>query len=285
MKETNILFIGDIFGKAGKNAIHGGLPFLRDKYKPDIVIANGENIAGGFGITENLVKKLFRYGIDIITLGNHTWNKRDDLGDSLDTYENLLRPANYPPGNSGHGSTVFTTDNGIKVGVLNLMGRVYMPTTDCPFRIGRDQIDRLREQTQIIIVDFHAEATSEKAAMGVFLDGLVSAVIGTHTHVQTSDNRILCDGTAFITDCGMTGPHDSIIGVKTHMALEHLLKSVQVRFEPATEGIRIQGVFITIDIANGKASHIERIDIPFDEISLDMSQGKISSEFNMQSPG
>jgi len=262
VNRVNILFIGDIFAKPGKAAVHQMLPYLREQYKPDIIIANAENVAGGFGITENLVEKLFRYGIHVITLGNHTWNKRDELGSALDTFEGLVRPANYPPGNSGHGSAIISTENGAKVAVINLMGRVYLPATDCPFRVAKELVARIKSETQIIIVDFHAEATSEKVAMGCFLDGSVSAIIGTHTHVQTADERILPGGTAYITDCGMTGPHDSVIGIKKNLALEHLLKAVQVRFEPASEGVRIQGIALEIDAATGRATNIQRIDMP-----------------------
>ncbi len=260
------MFLGDVFARAGRDAVRVMIPILRQRFQPDIFIVNGENIAGGFGITENLAQKLFRYGVDVITLGNHTWNKRDELGNALDAYENLLRPANYPPGNPGHGWTVFTTETGIKIGVVNLMGRVYLPPTDCPFRIGRDIVEQLRQQTRIIIVDFHAEATSEKVAMGHYLDGLVSAVIGTHTHIQTADEKILPGGTAYITDCGMTGPHDSVIGVKKNIVIEHFLRAVKMRFEPANGGVRVQGVFITIDPSTGFAKHIERIDTPVDII-------------------
>ena len=239
MTEIKVLFLGDVYARAGKDAVRIMMPALREKYKPDVVIANAENIAGGFGITENLAQKLFRYGVDVITLGNHTWNKRDELGNALDVYENLLRPANYPPGNPGHGWTIFSTEDSVKVGVINLMGRVYMPIIDCPFRIGK-----------------------EKVAMGYFLDGLVSAVVGTHTHIQTADEKILPGGTAYITDCGMTGPHDSVIGVKKNIVIDHFLRSVQMRFEPASGGVRVQGVFIKIDAATGFAKHIERVDIP-----------------------
>jgi len=258
---VNILFFGDVYARAGRNAIHQMMPLLRERYQPDVIIANGENIAGGFGITENLAQKLHRYGVDVITLGNHTWNKRDDLGNALDKFEYLVRPANYPPGNQGHGSTIFTTEDGVKIGILNLMGRVYLPMTDCPFRVGEEHVMRLRRETPIIVVDFHGEATSEKVAMGYFLDGKVSAVIGTHTHIQTADEKILPGGTAYITDCGMTGPHDSVIGVKKELALEHLIKSIQVRFEPAEKGVRIQGVFIKVHTDTGKAISIERVDI------------------------
>ena len=264
MDKLTVLYIGDIFGKAGKTAVQQMIPYLREQYKPHIVIANAENIAGGFGITQNLAQKVFRYGVDVITLGNHTWNKRDELFDILDSHEHIVRPINYPPGNQGHGYTVFTTEFGTKVAVMNLMGRVYMPTIDCPFRVGKDFAERLRMETPIIIVDFHAEATSEKVAMGYHLDGFVSAVIGTHTHILTADEKILPGGTAYITDCGMTGPHDSVIGVKKELALEHFLKAVQVRFEPANEGIRLQGVAFDIDVHTGKALSIQRVDIPLE---------------------
>ena len=266
MTEIKVLFLGDVYARAGKDAVRIMMPALREKYKPDLVIANGENIAGGFGITENLAQKLFRYGVDVITLGNHTWNKRDELGNALDVYENLLRPANYPPGNPGHGWTIFSTEDSVKVGVINLMGRVYMPIIDCPFRIGKEIVAKIRRETKIIIVDFHAEATSEKVAMGHYLDGLVSAVVGTHTHIQTADEKILPGGTAYITDCGMTGPHDSVIGVKKNIVIDHFLRSVQMRFEPASGGVRVQGVFIKIDAATGFAKHIERVDIPVELI-------------------
>ncbi len=261
MDTVNILFLGDVYARAGRNAIRETMPLLQELYMPDIIIANGENVAGGFGITENLAQKLHRYGVDVITLGNHTWNKKDELGDALDKFEYIIRPANYPPGNSGHGSTIFTTEDGVKIAVLNLIGRVYLPMTDCPFRVGKEYVERLRRETPIIVVDFHGEATSEKVAMGYYLDGTVSAVIGTHTHIQTSDEKILPGGTAYITDCGMTGPHKSVIGVKIPLAIEHLLKSVQVRFEPANEGIRIQGIAIKVQTSTGKAISVERIDM------------------------
>lgn len=262
MNSVVALVLGDIFGKAGRRAIHSYLPTIKEKLKPDIIIANAENVAGGFGITENLATKLLRYGIDVITLGNHTWNKREELRDALDKYENILRPANYPPNNPGHGSTIFTLESGIKIGVINLMGRVFMPSIDCPFRIGSNHVERLKEETEIILIDFHAEATSEKVAAGYFFDGRSSAVFGTHTHIQTVDNKILKGGTAYITDLGMTGPHDSVIGIKPHLAIEHLINGVQVRFEPSDQGTRIQGAIIKIDSETGKAISIDRIDMP-----------------------
>lgn len=260
MNELKILFIGDIFGKAGKEAVFRLLPELKSERQLDMVVANGENIAGGVGITKNLARKLFYYGVDVITLGNHAYKRRDDIADFLDEQQNIIRPANYPPGNYGHGSVIFETENGVKIGVLNLMGRVFMPIEDCPFRVGEEHIKRLEEECKVILVDFHAEATSEKRTMGFFLDGRVSAVIGTHTHIQTADEQILPGGTAYITDAGMTGPHRSSIGVKTKLALQHLIQGIAVRFEPASEDIRLQGVFLKINSDSGKALSIERVD-------------------------
>lgn len=263
---VKVLFLGDIFAKSGRLAVNVAMKELRELYTPDIIIANAENIAGGFGVTENLARKLFRYGVDVITLGNHTWNKPDEIGNILDTSEHILRPANYPPANPGHGYTVYTTEKGIKVGVINLMGRVFMPITDCPFRLGREIIERLRQETPIIIIDFHAEATSEKRAFLKYVDGMTSAVVGTHTHIQTADEHITPNGTAYITDCGMTGPHNSVIGIKYEKVIEHYLRGIKVRFEPASENIRVQGVFITINARDGHATNIERVDIPVQEL-------------------
>lgn len=264
--DIRVVFLGDIFAKQGRLAVNVVMRELREFYAPDVIIANAENVAGGFGITANLAKKLFRYGVDILTLGNHTWNKADELGDILDVSEHILRPANYPPGNAGHGHTVFMTEKGYKIGVLNLMGRVFMPVTDCPFRVGKEIIEQLRRETPIIIVDFHAEVTSEKRAFLKYVDGSVSAVIGTHTHIQTADDQITPYGTAYITDCGMTGSHDSVIGIRPDKVIEHYVKGIKVRFEPANGNVRVQGVFLLINLKDGRATNIERIDIPIEEL-------------------
>jgi metallophosphoesterase (TIGR00282 family) len=260
------MFIGDIFGKPGRMAVYKDLPLLKDNYSPDIVVANAENIAGGFGITDNLCKKLFRYGVDIITTGNHVWD-RPDTADYLEQEKRVLRPINYPPGTPGSSSVVFETDSGVKVAIVNAQGRIFMRAIDDPFRLVLAEVERLREITKIIVIDFHAEATSEKMGMASFLDGKVSAVLGTHTHVQTADERILAGGTAAITDAGMTGPHDSIIGVRSELALQLMLTGRNVRFSPADGDVRLQGCFVDVDEDSGKAMSIERIDIGDDEFT------------------
>ncbi|MFQ5441610.1 MAG: TIGR00282 family metallophosphoesterase [Thermodesulfobacteriota bacterium] len=257
--ETKILFIGDIIGRPGRRAIRDLLPGLIYEYTPDVVIANGENAAGGFGITLEIYEELKKLNIDVITSGNHIWDRKEILGILGKSGRDILRPENYPPGVPGRGWTVFNCPSGVKVGVVNLSGRVFMDKIDCPFRTGKAVVERLRKETHVIIVDMHAETTSEKAASGWFFNGLVSAVIGTHTHVQTSDERILSGGTAFITDAGMTGPTDSIIGMKKEKIIERFLTDLPVRFEVATGGIEIQGVFVSINSSDGKAVRIERV--------------------------
>ncbi|MFP4458181.1 MAG: TIGR00282 family metallophosphoesterase [Candidatus Zixiibacteriota bacterium] len=255
-----ILFIADIFGKAGKYAVYSQIDELKKEYKPDIIIANGENIAGGFGITPNLASKLFHYGVDVITLGNHTFDRKE-IEDYLDDNDRIIRPYNFPPGNHGRGKMVYEFDDGRKLGIAVLQGRIFMNNIDCPFRAADEVITQLREETVNIFVDFHAETTSEKRAFGNYLDGRVSAVCGTHTHVQTSDNQILKGGTAFITDCGMTGPHDSVIGVKTDLIVKHLISGRRVYFSPSKQGARLQGVVVDIDDDTGYGQNIDRLDI------------------------
>ncbi|RJQ38567.1 MAG: TIGR00282 family metallophosphoesterase, partial [Nitrospiraceae bacterium] len=213
-----LLFIGDVVGKTGRTAVRALLPKLSDRYKADCVVANGENIAGGFGLTEPLVQDLLSYGVHIITTGNHVWDKKDFMT-SIGKESRVLRPLNYPPGVPGHGSIVFNA-GGRKIAVVNVSGRVFMPQMDCPFRAIDAELERIRKETHIIFVDFHAEATSEKVAFGYYLDGRVSAVIGTHTHVQTADEKILPKGTAYITDAGMTGPSCSVIGIEVQQILQ-----------------------------------------------------------------
>ncbi len=269
--EKRIVFIGDVFGKTGKDIIYKSIPYLREKFMPNIIIANGENIAGGFGITENLATKLFKYGVDVITLGNHAFNREDEIRAGFEKMAKLIRPANYPPDNPGRSFCTHEDEYGTKIGVMALSGRVFMSNLDCPFRTAERVLRELMQQTKLIIVDMHGEATSEKIAMGYFLDGKVTAVLGTHTHVPTADERILPNGTAFITDVGMTGPHDSVIGVKKELVLAHFLRGVQVRFAPSESGGRLQGVFITADEKTGKALTINRFDIPESEIPLRMT--------------
>ena len=255
-----VLFIGDIVGKSGRTAVKALLPNLVDKYKIDIVIANGENIAAGFGLTEPLVAELFKIGIHIITTGNHVWDKKEFIP-YISKDNRVLRPLNYPPGVPGSGSIVISIQNGLKVAVMNISGRVFMPGVDCPFRTGRAELDMLSKETDIIIVDFHAEATSEKIAFGYFVDGRASAVIGTHTHVQTADERILPGGTGYLTDAGMTGPVDSVIGMKREIILERFLSQLPQPFKVATQNIQLQGVLLKID-AQGRCQEISRLVVP-----------------------
>ncbi len=259
--EAKILFIGDIIGKPGRLAVRELLPRLAGLHLPDIVIANGENAAGGFGITPEIAEELKKLQIDVITSGNHIWDKKE-IYDYISGSRRLIRPANYPPDSPGSGATVFECASGVKVGVLNLCGRVFMEALDCPFRVGKDAVDRLRKETPVIVVDVHAETTSEKAAAGCYFDGSVSAVIGTHTHVQTSDERILANGTAFITDAGMTGPTDSVIGMRKDIIVQRFTTQMPVKFEVATKDIELQGVLVTVNAADGKAIKIERIKMP-----------------------
>ena len=259
---TKILFIGDIIGRPGRNAVRELLPGLVNRHSPDIVIANGENAAGGFGITPDVAEELKRLEIDVITTGNHVWDKKE-IYEYIKKESRLIRPANYPAGAPGCGWGVFNCSNGVKVGVLNLLGRVFMENVECPFKTGLGAVARIREETQVIIVDMHAETTSEKAAMGWYLDGQVSAVIGTHTHIQTSDERVLPNGTAFITDAGMTGPTDSVIGMRKEAIIERFISQMPVKFDVAARGVELQGVVITVG-ADGRARSIERLKIPFE---------------------
>jgi len=254
-----ILFIGDIFGNVGRRVLAERLPALTQEHGIDVCVGNGENVSGGRGMTKNLFRKLRKYGLDVITGGNHSFSV-DDKDYSFMEEPVSLRPLNYPPKNLGHGSTVFTLTDGRKIGVVNLMGRMFMHESfDCPFRVGLEAINTLREQTPIILVDFHAEASSEKAALAHYVDGLAGAVIGTHTHVQTADERILPKGTAFITDAGMTGPEHSIIGMKPEGVIKKYLLQTYVRFEPSEDGAMINGVIVEIDDESGKASSIKRL--------------------------
>lgn len=259
-----VLFIADIVGSPGRRIIAKHLRGIREKEGVSLVIANGENGAGGYGLTLETSDELFSSGIDILTSGNHIWDRKEFIP-RLREDARVLRPANYPPGNPGRGVTVLTTLDGRTVGVVNLQGRVFMSPIECPFRTGMQLIEKMRQVTKSIVVDFHAEATAEKIALGWYLDGLVSAVIGTHTHVQTADERVLPQGTAYITDVGMTGPVDSVIGVKTELALKRFLTQVPHRFETAERNVRLMAVVIELDDHTGKSKWIKRLNIPESE--------------------
>jgi metallophosphoesterase (TIGR00282 family) len=260
-----ILFIGDIVGRPGRDLVRHGVAALVDDLQIDLVIANAENAAAGFGITREIGDQLLGWGIDVLTSGNHIWDKKEAV-DYIGTEPRLLRPANFPAGVPGSGSYLARTRDGQSVGVLNLMGRVFMANIDDPFAVVLKEIDALRPRARIIFVDFHAEATSEKAAMGWHLDGKVTALIGTHTHVQTADERVLPKGTAYLTDVGMTGPHDSVIGVEIEPALGRFLNAMPARFETASSNPRLNAVVIEADEQTGRATDIERLSYSLDEL-------------------
>jgi metallophosphoesterase (TIGR00282 family) len=257
---VKVLFIGDIFGEPGRRALARAVPRLVGQRQIDIVIGNGENAAGGFGITPELAEELFDLGLAVITTGNHAWDKKEIL-DYFPREPRLLRPANYPSGVPGNGSVVVESAGGEQLGVLQLMGRAYMPTLDCPFQVAKKELAALKKRTAAVIVDMHAEATSEKMAMGHYLDGEVVAVVGTHTHVQTADDQILPKGTAYLTDIGMTGPLHSVIGVKKELAIEKFLTGMPRRFEVASGPSVFCAVLLELDARLGKALSIERIRI------------------------
>lgn len=248
-------------GEPGRRAIARTLHKVVAQHAVDLVIGNGENVAGGFGITPELAHELYEMGLAVITTGNHAWDKKEVL-DFFRHEPRLLRPANYPDGVPGRGSIVVETPGGERLGVLQVMGRAYMPTLDCPFQVARREVARLKTETRAIIVDMHAEATSEKMAMGHFLDGEVAAVVGTHTHVQTADEQILPKGTAYITDIGMTGPIHSVIGIKKEIAIEKFLTGMPRRFEVASGPAVLSAVLLELDGAVGKAISIQRFRIP-----------------------
>jgi len=251
-----VLIIGDVIGRAGRDALRRHLPELRDRYRPVFVVANGENAAGGVGLTEEVGRELFSM-VDVLTSGNHIWDKKEGIA-YMEKEPRVLRPANYPPPAPGKGRVVVSGPDGLKLGVLNLQGRVFMEAIDDPFRSADAAVEELRKETLCLIVDFHAEATSEKVALGFYLDGRVSAVVGTHTHVPTADERILPGGTAYITDLGMAGSRNSVIGIRKEQAIQKFLTSRPIRFEPGKGGSFVSGVVVEIDPSTGKALSIVR---------------------------
>jgi 2',3'-cyclic-nucleotide 2'-phosphodiesterase len=257
---VKILFIGDIVGRPGRELVRRGLAGLVEQQSIDLVIANAENAAAGFGITREIGDQLLGWGVDVLTSGNHIWDKKEAL-DYIGAESRLLRPANFPAGAPGNGSYLARTKENVSVGVVNVMGRAFMAPLDDPFAVVLREIEGLRRRARIIFVDFHAEATSEKIAMGWHLDGKVTALVGTHTHVQTADERILPKGTAYITDVGMTGPHDSVVGVEIEAALGKFLTGLPARFETATGNPRLHAVVVDADQATGLATNIERLSL------------------------
>lgn len=256
-KTINVLVLGDVFGNPGIRALYVALTSLRKEHKADLVVTNGENAADGLGITPEQAEQLFGCGIDAITSGNHIWHKREII-ELLESDRPIIRPANYPPAAPGKGEAVVET-RGVSVGVLNLQGRVRLSTVDCPFRTGRDAVKRLRERCDVVLVDFHAEETEEKEALAFYLDGLASAVVGTHTHVQTADERILPGGTGYISDIGMTGPSDSVIGSAKEVSMRRSLTQMPIKMEVSQTPAVIHGVKLVFDVEDGTARSIERI--------------------------
>lgn len=281
--QVTLLFIGDIVGKPGRRITREALPFLVRRHGVDLVVANVENAAGGNGITRETGEALRDHGVEVMTTGNHVWDKKEAIA-YIEHEPRLLRPANYPPGVPGKGHYVARlgasagAGAGVGVGVVNVMGRIFMNPLDNPFSVVREQIATVRRQdARIVLVDFHAEATSEKKAMGWHLDGEATAVVGTHTHVQTADERILPKGTAYITDVGMTGPHDSIIGVDPRPALKRFLDGMPAKFDTARANPRLNAVLVTADPESGRARTIERLDLSADDVAAFREQGALVS--------
>jgi metallophosphoesterase (TIGR00282 family) len=268
---VKILFIGDIVGKPGRDVTKRALAPLVDRHGIDLVVANVENAAGGAGVTRDVAESIRDLGVDVMTSGNHVWDKREAL-DYIELEPRLIRPANYPAGVPGRGRYVARTRAGVAVAVINVMGRVFMAPLDNPFTTVTAEIEGCRADARLVLVDFHAEATSEKIAMGWYLDGRVTAVVGTHTHVQSADARVLPGGTAYITDVGMTGPHDSIIGVEKEAALTRFLTGMPSRFETAHGDPRLHAVIITADPATGRAVEIERVGLTARDVDALSSQ-------------
>jgi len=261
----NLLFIGDIFGEPGRRAIKEFLPDLKRTHKIDFVVANGENVAHGKGITPSLADELFSLGIDVITSGNHAFDKLEIVS-YYKKQKKLLRPANYPHQNPGKGHVVLDILGGVSLAVVNLIGRIHMAAADCPFAAVDKVLAELKGVADIIFVDMHAETTSETRAMGWYLDGKVAAVLGSHTHVQTADEEILPQGTAFLTDAGMTGPYKSVIGMEIEPVLSKFKTGIKTRWNPASEDVRVCGAVVEIEESNGRARSIERINLKLPQI-------------------
>ena len=272
----NLLFLGDIVGRPGRELVRKGLRPLIEHHGVDLTIANAENAAAGFGVTRDIGDSLLEWGVDVMTSGNHIWDKKEVIP-YIESEPRLLRPANYPAGVPGRGSYLAQTGDGRAVGVVNVMGRVFMLNIDDPFSVALREIDALRHKTRVIVVDFHAEATSEKIAMGWHLDGKATLVVGTHTHVQTADERILPNGTAYMTDAGMTGPHDGIIGMEREPSLARFLNGMPSKFEPATGNPRLNGVLVQADDRTGRAISVTRLSYSEQELAALASHARVQT--------
>lgn len=262
---TRILFIGDIFGRPGRDILQRGLGAIVSAHDIHCVIVNVENAAAGFGVTPEIANEILDLGVHVMTGGNHTFDKKEIMP-FFAQESRLLRPANLPAGAPGGGHYVTRASNGVNVGVVNVMGRVFMTPIDDPFRVVLTEIEKVKKDAAIVFVDFHAEATSEKVAMGWHLDGKATVMVGTHTHVQTADERVLPQGTAYITDAGMTGPHDGVIGVDRHAIVTKFLSGLPQRFEPARDNPRLNGVIVDADEKTGKAASIKRLSLSLKDV-------------------
>jgi metallophosphoesterase (TIGR00282 family) len=259
---VRLLFVGDVVGRPGRDAVEGLLPALRERLDVDACIVNGENVANGVGITPRLAERLLAAGADALTLGNHAW-RREEIAAYLAASPAIVRPANFPAAAPGRGLTVVQARDGTPVAVVNLLGSLFLDPAHSMWELVDGLVEEARLTTPVVVVDVHAEATSEKVALAAWLDGRVTAVLGTHTHVQTSDARILPGGTAALTDVGMTGPHDSVIGVRTELAVRRMRTGMPVRFETASDGVRLEGALVTCDPATGRATAIEPVRVPW----------------------
>ena len=257
-----LLFVGDVVGRPGRDAVEALLPDLRERLDIDACIVNGENVANGVGITPRLAERLLAAGADAVTLGNHAW-RREEIGPYLSSSTTIVRPANFQQESPGRGLTVVEARDGSPVAIVNLLGTLFLDPAHSMWEVVDGLVAKARETTPVVVVDVHAEATSEKVALAAWLDGRVTAVLGTHTHVQTSDARVLPGGTAALTDVGMTGPHDSVIGVRTELAIRRMRTGMPVRFETASDGVRLEGALVTCDPATGRASAIEPVRVPW----------------------
>jgi metallophosphoesterase (TIGR00282 family) len=263
MPNKNILFLGDICSEIGRNAVINNLKKIRETENIDFVIAEAENSAAGFGTTPKIANELFEAGADCITLGDHFLD-RNEIVTALESDARILRPANFHADVPGHGANIFVNGD-LKIGVISLLGRVFLKPIGCPFECALAEIEKLKKETSLILVDFHAEATAEKKALGWYLDGKVSGVIGTHTHVQTADEQILPNGTAYITDIGMCGAMDSVLGMRVDLSVKKLIYSIPLRLQPAKENVHINGAILTVDTETGKAQTIKRLDLKISE--------------------
>jgi metallophosphoesterase (TIGR00282 family) len=259
---VRVLFVGDVVGRPGRDAVEGLLPRLRDELDVDVCVVNGENVANGIGITPRLADRLLAAGADAITLGNHAW-RRDEIGPYLASSPAVVRPANFQANAPGRGLTVVAGRDGSRIAVLNLLGSLYLEPAYSMWELVDELVEEALAETRVVVVDLHAEATSEKVALAHWLDGRVTAVLGTHTHVQTADARVLRGGTAALTDVGMTGPHDSVIGVEAELAIRRMRTGMPVRFQTAALGVRLEGAVVTCDPATGRASAIEPVRVPW----------------------